>query len=211
MSTTARHARNDRIVQLRARGLTIREIAEDAGVSERHCARILEERKQTTRSSTSRPTHGTGPSSATVTELLDRLQTTVGDLAAVARGGSLGLGASLRVEITLNMAEQTISELRGRSDQLAPANLISGGEDGSPPFWAGHVMTRCVRVPKLTAPEDRYLCGTAVRPIASGTEMKKAAICGGFLSSGGGIRTRDLRVMSPTSYLTAPPRGVGQV
>src|SRR6184192_1654101 len=25
-------------------------------------------------------------------------------------------------------------------------------------------------------------------------------------SSGGGIRTRDLRVMSPTSYLTAPPR-----
>jgi hypothetical protein len=26
--------------------------------------------------------------------------------------------------------------------------------------------------------------------------------------SGGGIRTRDLRVMSPTSYLTAPPRGV---
>src|SRR5918999_372942 len=25
--------------------------------------------------------------------------------------------------------------------------------------------------------------------------------------SGGGIRTRDLRVMSPTSYLTAPPRG----
>src|SRR5436190_14324857 len=28
----------------------------------------------------------------------------------------------------------------------------------------------------------------------------------GFRSSGGGIRTRDLRVMSPTSYLTAPPR-----
>ena len=29
----------------------------------------------------------------------------------------------------------------------------------------------------------------------------------GFSSSGGGIRTRDLRVMSPTSYQTAPPRG----
>src|ERR1700712_5302550 len=26
-------------------------------------------------------------------------------------------------------------------------------------------------------------------------------------NSGGGIRTRDLRVMSPTSYQTAPPRG----
>src|SRR5919198_728853 len=30
----------------------------------------------------------------------------------------------------------------------------------------------------------------------------------GFGSSGGGVRTRDLRVMSPTSYQTAPPRGV---
>ena len=30
----------------------------------------------------------------------------------------------------------------------------------------------------------------------------------GFPYSGGGIRTRDLRVMSPTSYQTAPPRGV---
>ena len=29
--------------------------------------------------------------------------------------------------------------------------------------------------------------------------------------SGGGIRTRDLRVMSPTSYLTAPPRGVNTI
>jgi hypothetical protein len=28
-----------------------------------------------------------------------------------------------------------------------------------------------------------------------------------ILDSGGGIRTRDLRVMSPTSYQTAPPRG----
>ncbi len=28
----------------------------------------------------------------------------------------------------------------------------------------------------------------------------------GLLDSGGGIRTRDLRVMSPTSYQTAPPR-----
>ncbi len=42
---------------------------------------------------------------------------------------------------------------------------------------------------------------------------KKPSVCGGlhfqrFLNSGGGIRTRDLRVMSPTSYQTAPPRGV---
>ena len=29
-------------------------------------------------------------------------------------------------------------------------------------------------------------------------------------NSGGGIRTRDLRVMSPTSYQTAPPRNSGK-
>jgi site-specific DNA recombinase len=33
-------------------------------------------------------------------------------------------------------------------------------------------------------------------------------LVGEFVYSGGGIRTRDLRVMSPTSYQTAPPRGV---
>jgi hypothetical protein len=36
---------------------------------------------------------------------------------------------------------------------------------------------------------------------------KKGLLCRPFLDSGGGIRTRDLRVMSPTSYLAAPPRG----
>src|SRR5947208_14969864 len=36
---------------------------------------------------------------------------------------------------------------------------------------------------------------------------RKAPDYQGFSSSGGGIRTRDLRVMSPTSYQTAPPRG----
>ena len=34
-----------------------------------------------------------------------------------------------------------------------------------------------------------------------------AAFCSSPFTSGGGIRTRDLRVMSPTSYLTALPRG----
>src|SRR5437868_14884820 len=36
---------------------------------------------------------------------------------------------------------------------------------------------------------------------------KKTPLLRGFSHSGGGIRTRDLRVMSPTSYQTAPPRG----
>jgi hypothetical protein len=44
----------------------------------------------------------------------------------------------------------------------------------------------------------------------SGPLITKGPYLRAFLSSGGGIRTRDLRVMSPTSYLTAPPRGVDQ-
>ena len=36
--------------------------------------------------------------------------------------------------------------------------------------------------------------------------VENAAISAALSSSGGGIRTRDLRVMSPTSYQTAPPR-----
>src|SRR5262245_61334718 len=44
-------------------------------------------------------------------------------------------------------------------------------------------------------------------PSRDGPEATKAAPGAAFGSSGGGIRTRDLRVMSPTSYLTAPPRG----
>src|SRR4051812_34526118 len=38
------------------------------------------------------------------------------------------------------------------------------------------------------------------------TNDKTPASAGVLCDSGGGIRTRDLRVMSPTSYLTAPPR-----
>src|SRR5687768_5235015 len=37
-------------------------------------------------------------------------------------------------------------------------------------------------------------------------ERRNPRVSRGFDHSGGGIRTRDLRVMSPTSYLTAPPR-----
>ncbi len=43
---------------------------------------------------------------------------------------------------------------------------------------------------------------------AVGWEPISQVPVGDSIHSGGGIRTRDLRVMSPTSYLTAPPRGV---
>src|SRR3954464_4282741 len=41
---------------------------------------------------------------------------------------------------------------------------------------------------------------------SSGPQTPRALFRGPLVSSGGGIRTRDLRVMSPTSYQTAPPR-----
>ena len=41
---------------------------------------------------------------------------------------------------------------------------------------------------------------------ATGRPNKKPPGSGGGTNSGGGIRTRDLRVMSPTSYQAAPPR-----
>src|ERR671921_1051960 len=49
-----------------------------------------------------------------------------------------------------------------------------------------------------------------MRP-AAWPKTRKPRDCGVFGSSGGGIRTRDLRVMSPTSYLAAPPRGVAAI
>ena len=52
----------------------------------------------------------------------------------------------------------------------------------------------------------RSICSSSWTTQSS--EKRKTRLArGGFCSSGGGIRTRDLRVMSPTSYLTAPPRG----
>ena len=52
--------------------------------------------------------------------------------------------------------------------------------------------------------------GTILEPrriLGAAREREKAPIDRAFSNSGGGIRTRDLRVMSPTSYQTAPPRG----
>jgi len=40
-------------------------------------------------------------------------------------------------------------------------------------------------------------------PFVPGPSTRKARVCGPFLSSGGGIRTRDLRVMSPSLTLCA--------
>src|SRR5215213_2185407 len=42
--------------------------------------------------------------------------------------------------------------------------------------------------------------------LATRLRTRKSPVSGAFSYSGGRIRTCDLRVMSPTSYLAAPPR-----
>ena len=56
----------------------------------------------------------------------------------------------------------------------------------------------------LSSGASRSLLLRLKQPIATATKPAHLQA----INSGGGIRTRDLRVMSPTSYQTAPPRGV---
>jgi hypothetical protein len=137
MRTTERHARNDRIVQLRARGHTLRQIAEEVGVSERHCARVLNERREHRRSESPAAPRRASYSDATVVQLLDKVQEATADLAAEARGqaGRYGLLANLRIESALGEAEHAIAELRGRTEEFSPAggaSATTAGEGGAP-------------------------------------------------------------------------------
>ena len=132
MSTTARHARNDRIVQLRARGITYKGIGEEVGLTERQVARIMNERKQPCMLDTSDPDPASRTrSNATATKLLDDLQELVGDIRSTARSrfepNDLGI---IRFEVQCNMAEQVIAELRGAPHGLAPADSAA---EGRPP------------------------------------------------------------------------------
>ena len=61
-----------------------------------------------------------------------------------------------------------------------------------------HLRRPAPRVALFNTRKPR-VCGA---PVPSATALSPSSSA----DSGGGIRTRDLRVMSPTSYLTAPPR-----
>src|SRR5918999_3516849 len=83
---------------------------------------------------------------------------------------------------------------------------LSARPRGSNPCWP-----RCAEAQALAAASPRAV-DAQLMPSPPGCERRSQqetpALAGVPCSSGGGIRTRDLRVMSPTSYLTAPPRGV---
>jgi hypothetical protein len=124
-----------------ARGLTPKQIRQEVGVSERQCARILEERKLTDRFSRKLPAVARkGVSIASTTELLDELQKGIGDLAALARRApTFDLGLALRLEVVNLKMEYVIDELRHRSAEFAAPTRrtsIAHADQGSPPTEA---------------------------------------------------------------------------
>ncbi len=93
-------------------------------------------------------------------------------------------------------AERIRTDHAGVGLGLAIVKSITQAHDGTltlTPRPAGGlcVTVRLPAAPPHTAPE----------------RTKTRSMTGLFVSSGGRIRTCDLRVMSPTSYQTAPPRG----
>src|SRR3954469_5791981 len=80
---------------------------------------------------------------------------------------------------------------------------MSAGSPNRPlPNW-NHIGTTRARAQQRRKPPLRAAFGVLVGLLQG--FLQPYAMVG--LDSGGGIRTRDLRVMSPTSYQTAPPRG----
>ena len=73
------------------------------------------------------------------------------------------------------------------------------------PNW-NHIGTTSAPHPRTA--KAALASGLRSQSASAGSWRELPALVG--LDSGGGIRTRDLRVMSPTSYQTAPPRGVGR-
>src|SRR3954451_21117265 len=79
-------------------------------------------------------------------------------------------------------------------------------------FKGRHRRTHLERKARFTARNRAHLAPQlAPRPISHPIVCKTTKLKGphlrAFSYSGGRIRTCDLRVMSPTSYLAAPPRG----
>src|SRR3954452_7602629 len=106
---------------------------------------------------------------------------------SLGRGAAYAQGASLRRVVSWPPWPRSTDNTAGKE---AGHRLLYGGQP-----------TRHLRgslVPPGTPGRPRVRCG----------DNRNAAGAGPSGDSGGRIRTCDLRVMSPASYLTAPPRGV---
>jgi hypothetical protein len=86
----------------------------------------------------------------------------------------------------------------------AVALLVIAGERR----WTGRALRKGWNRPLSDLMLPQALPQGVFCPILRSPQNAKTRLISRFSSySGGGIRTRDLRVMSPTSYLAAPPRG----
>lgn len=122
MSVTDLHARNDRILRLRARGLTQPQIASAVGLTDRQVRRILREREQAR--------FNVGPSSDTIrapdaadvpaTALVDQLEDVVAALArkVAAYAGPRDRAATVAVARLRLDADAAIAELRARATEF---------------------------------------------------------------------------------------------
>lgn len=122
MSTTDRHARNDRILALRARGLTQREIAARVGLTERQVRRVLSERSRA-RVPSRAETRSSSASAEPTSALIDELEEVVGELAAMATAyaGPGSRHAAIEATRSRVRADAAIAGLRARAPELAAA------------------------------------------------------------------------------------------
>jgi hypothetical protein len=99
-----------------------------------------------------------------------------------------------------------LSYLAQTKNPPEPPAARTGASGEGPALPAPRSRPRA-RAPRIRhGPKNRLLHSLSSEP-GRGKRRPAAALHG---NSGGGIRTRDLRVMSPTSYQTAPPRNRDQ-
>ena len=104
--------------------------------------------------------------------------------------------------------------VRDRAIRAAAASCCLRHEGTLPVLNSTHAGSRRLAAlcRRRTTDADRQLDGHMTARSNARVAQKEQKTPGErrLLHSGGGIRTRDLRVMSPTSYQTAPPRGVDE-
>jgi energy-coupling factor transporter ATP-binding protein EcfA2 len=114
----------------------------------------------------------------------------------------LGKSPSFSADQMEKIREAAESLMNEVTDELKTSTArISKVELGTPKDWGELLWAFGLRVQTGNAGgREAVLHGSGIQSALAYAVLH-------MLDSGGGIRTRDLRVMSPTSYLTAPPRG----
>lgn len=112
---------------------------------------------------------------------------------------------------TPSEVRQTWDDATGSLQNIAASTVNTRGERSSDHTLQRRELSAARSLTQYGAHKGASNSKCVRRPFPHQTEaQEKLPLCRPF-DSGGGIRTRDLRVMSPTSYQTAPPRGVKEM